>query len=467
MYNIVMAFGLAGVVLAIGIVFRAKIKFFQNILMPAPVIGGIIGFIIMNLFKGEIATVSTYDYSTIVDLFFIFSFIGIGLGSKSENDISKEEKKKLTKKEKKARRNNTVFHGAISLGLVWCAIYGLQAIVGGISCAIIGKPFKMDGMYGILLSFGFSQGPGQSSSYGQLFEKTYGYKDAEMISIAFAVAGFLAAFLVGVPVARYGLKKGIAKKACEIGEIEKRGYYKEDENGRSLGRATTYGGNVETLATHFAFMGISYILAIGLSELVKYVPGIGETFAAMKFFWGMIAATFVRSFLKALNIEYILNDMLLSRITAFFTDFVVICAFMSVRLEALGLLIIPIIITSAICAVVTFFVAIYFCERMGSDHDFEKFLGLYGTSTGTISSGISLIRIVDPMLTTPTSQEVGCINMVGILSAPIITFASLAGTGTLSFTVALVGIAASVVIDLVALKLFGGWRKEKNFLLSR
>ena len=40
MYSVVVAFGLASVMLCIGMAIRAKVKFFQHMLMPVSVIGG-------------------------------------------------------------------------------------------------------------------------------------------------------------------------------------------------------------------------------------------------------------------------------------------------------------------------------------------------------------------------------------------------------------------------------------------
>jgi len=468
MDGIIIAFGVASIMLVVGILLRAKTSLFQKILMPAPVIGGIVGLILITIFRNKITLFSAQDFTPIVDVFFVFSFISVGLSSKKqEGKLSREEKKKLSKEERKSLKNSTVISGAMSLGLVWCAIYGIQAFAGGALCGVFGKFFDITVMHGVLLSFGFSQGPGQSVTYGQIFENSYGVVNAEQIALAFAVFGFLSAFVVGVPLARFGLKKKISNRKGQISEIEKRGYYKLDEEGRSLGRATTYGGNIETITTHFAFIGIAYVISLGFSKVISYVPGIGESFAAMKFFWGMISGTIIRSVLRKLKLEYILDDMLLSRVTSFLTDFVVVSAFMSVELVAFGKLLIPIILVSLIVTVITLVVSIFFCERMGSDHDFEKLLGLFGTSTGTVSSGISLIRIVDPMLTTTTAQELGCINIVGIFSAPIITLSTLAGTGVVSQNFALIGFLVSAIVDVVILAVLGGFNKKKSFSLVK
>ena len=97
MYSVVLALGLASVMLSIGMAIRAKVKFFQHMLMPVSVIGGILGFILMNLVlsKYPVGGVSVTDFSNIVDVFFVMSFISIGLtGSKKKKNKKTEDGKK-------------------------------------------------------------------------------------------------------------------------------------------------------------------------------------------------------------------------------------------------------------------------------------------------------------------------------------------------------------------------------------
>ena len=46
-----LAFGLASVMLLIGMLLRAKIRYLRNMLVPASVIGGIIGLLFMNMIE--------------------------------------------------------------------------------------------------------------------------------------------------------------------------------------------------------------------------------------------------------------------------------------------------------------------------------------------------------------------------------------------------------------------------------
>lgn len=455
MYSVVVAFGIASVMLCVGMVLRGKIKVFQHMLMPVSVIGGILGFILVNLIIAnyDIGGVTITDFSNIVDVFFVMSFISIGLtGSKK-----KKSKEPADKEEK--RNSSGPVRGAMGMALIWCILYAVQAIAGVIIVAAMGKPFNMDAMYGILIPFAFCQGPGQSSTYGKLFEGTYGFANAEMVALTFAVCGFLSAFLLGVPLAKLGLKKGLAKNKSKINDAVERGYFVPEEQREPVGKSTFHSANIETIAAHFAIMGVCYLLALVLAKLFSYIPVFGSTLAAMLFMWGMLAAYIVKGIMRKLKIDYLINNMFQSRITGFLSDYLVICAFMAIQVGVIGRWLIPIIVVSVVSAFLTFIICLYFGSRLGSDHDFERVLGVYGTCTGTTPSGVSLIRIVDPKLQTPTGVELGMMNMAMILSTPTMLLITFAGLKMLSLGVACVGMFVTILIYLVLLKMFRVWKK--------
>ncbi|MDO5401870.1 MAG: sodium/glutamate symporter [Eubacteriales bacterium] len=462
MYSTVIAFSLASLMLCIGMALRGKIRFFQKTLMPVSVIGGIFGFLLVNLVIANvnIGGVTVTDFSNIVDVFFVFSFISIGLtGGKKKNKAKTEEEKK------KVKANGPV-KGAMGMGLIWCMLYAVTPVLGILIVAAIGKAFGMNAIYGILIPFAFCQGPGQASTYGKLFENTYGFANAEMVALTFAIFGFLAAFLIGVPLAKYGLKKGLARNKSKINAAVERGYFIPEEQRETIGKSTTHSANIETIALHFALMGVCYIVALLLSKVITYVPMFGSTFAAMLFFWGMIAAYIVKGVMRKLKIDYLINNAFQSRLTGFMSDYLVVCAFMAIQLNVIGNWIIPIIAVSIVCAFVTFLVCLFFGARLGSDHDFERLLGIYGTSTGTTPSGISLLRMVDPKLQTNTGAELGMMNMAMIFSTPTMIFITLAGLQTISLPIACGGMLVTVFLYMILLKLFRTWKKPTFSLVK-
>ncbi len=467
MYTIVVAFGIASVMLSLGIILRSKVPFFQNMLMPVSVIGGIIGFIVMNLLlvRIDVCGVTVKDFSDIVEVFFVMSFISIGLtggGKKKKKETKEVEIDEKTGKKKKGPKQSGLVRGAFGMCLIWCILYAVQPLVGILITTIIGKPFDLQPIYGILVPFAFCQGPGQASTYGKLFERTYGFPHSEMIALSYAAFGFLAAFVIGVPIARYGLRKGLVKNSKPIDDVIKRGYFHKDEKeeySEPIGHTTYHGGSIDTIAATFAVMGVSYLIALVLSKIVSYIPAIGSSFSAMMFMWGMFGANIAKAVMRKLGIDYLIDDQLQSHITGFFSDYLVTCAFMAIQVSIIGKWLIPILVISTATTAVTFFVTSYFGARLGSDHDFERMLGVYGTSTGTTPSGVSLLRIVDPSLSTDTAAELGIMNGVMILSTPTMIFITLTGLKIVTLPIACAGMFASIFIYLLLLKILGVWQK--------
>ena len=446
MNSFLMAFGLASIALCLGTFLRAKVGFLKNMLVPASVIAGLLGLVVMNTASALNLNLGTDGnmYTDIVNHLFTISFISISLtGSKSEGgDTAKN-----------------IMKGATGMGLVWCLLYSLTPLVGMIVIGLVGGAFGMDPIYGSLIPFAFAQGPGQAASYGALYE-SYGWENAAMVGVTFAACGFIVAFLVGVPAAKLGISRGIAKNAAKLDEITLRGYMRPQEQTVSTSKDTTCNSNIDTLSIHFAVIGLCYVLAVIISWLFKFVPGIGNSLSGMMFMIGMIAAYIVKAIMKKLKIDYLLDDTLQSKITGWTTDYLVVCAFMAVSFSIIGKWIVPIILEAAVITVITAAVCFYFGQRLGGENDFERVLGLYGTSTGTVPTGIALVRIVDPNFKTNTAVELGLTNLIMMASTPVVIVMMLYAEGKVSQSVTMAILAACCLLYLVLLKVTKCWGRK-------
>ena len=163
--------------------------------------------------------------------------------------------------------------------------------------------------------------------------------------------------------------------------------------------------------------------------------------------------------MKKLKIDFLIEDTLQSKITGWTADYLVVCAFMAVGFNIIGQWIVPIVVEALIVTAITFCVCFYFGRRFGGSNDFERTLGLYGTSTGTVPSGIALVRIVDPEFKTSTAVELGLMNLVMMLSTPVyITLLAMASK-TISVQVTMAILAAMTVVYMIVLKVTRCWRK--------
>lgn len=454
--TVLVALGLASFTLLVGVLLRAKIGFLRNFLVPSCVIGGILGFALMNISPLGMNTAENASvFTELTNIFFTLSFISIGLTGNEKKEA--EEKPEKGKKAKKGGAAKQIIRGAIGMGFVWSVLYSITPLIG-YGCVMLSNLLcpgqSLDPKYGMLIPFAFAQGPGQSATFGALFE-SHGLENAAMVAITFSVIGFIIAFLVGVPCAKLGIKKGLAKNCTEITDSVKRGVFRPDEQVEGgLGKATTHNGNIDPLTVHIALVGITYLITYIIIELLN-----NDSMRSMMFIYGMLVAYFVKFVMKVCKFEHVQNNDTQKRVTGFFTDFVVVCAFMAVQVSIIAKWIVPILIVCAVVGVVTFFVSMYFAKRFGDSNDFERFLGLWGTSTGTVPTGVSLVRIVDPDQKTTTAVELGAMNLAMIPSYVYIFLVPLYLQGTMSFGMLSLAMAAVSVVALVVILVLKLWGK--------
>jgi len=448
MNSFLMAFGLAGIFLCVGMFLRAKVPFLRNMLVPSSVLAGLLGLCTMNVAASLNLNLGTDGnmFTDIVNHLFTISFISISLTGSGDNG----EKGSVAK---------GIFKGALGMGLVWCLLYALTPLLGMLLIDVIGGPFNMDPAYGSLIPFAFAQGPGQAASYGLLYE-SYGWENAAMVGVTFSAVGFIIAFLVGIPAAKIGIARGIAKNCSQVDAVTLRGYMRPEEQTAHMNKDTTCSSNIETLSFHFAVIGVCYVLAVVISWLLSKLPILGSSLSGMMFMNGMIAAYIVKFVMKKLKIDYLLDNTLQTKITGWTADYLVVCAFMAVSFSVIQTWLVPILIEAAVITVVTAVLCFYFGQRIGGEHDFERTLGLYGTSTGTVPTGIALVRIVDPNFKTTTAVELGLTNLIMIASTPVVIVMMLYAEGQLSYPITLAVLAGCSLLYLVALKLTKCWGKK-------
>ncbi|MDL2302124.1 sodium:glutamate symporter [Lachnospiraceae bacterium OttesenSCG-928-D06] len=446
MKDFMMAFGWASIMLAIGVFCRAKVPFFRNMLVPSSVIAGIIGFVFMNVSReiGMVVGTEASMYTTIVNGLFTISFISISLTNTPKNS-------------NETTRN--VLRGALGMGLVWCLLYALTPVIGGILIKLVGGGVEMDKMYGTLIPFAFTQGPGQAMVYGGLYED-YGWENASTVAVTFAAIGFICAFLIGIPAAKLGIKRKIAKNSESIDDKLLKGYYKKEEQTEYMIKDTTNNSNIETLTYHFVLIGVSYVLAVVISKIWSLIPGFfGTSMSSLMFMNGMFAAYFIKYLMKKTKIDFLQENILQSKITGWTTDYLVVCSFMSVNITVIKQWAIPILVECVVITVVTFVICFYFGARFGDSNDFERTLGIYGAATGTVPTGIALVRIVDPQFRTSTSVELGLSNLVMLLSTPVYLILLATAAGEMTFATAMLLLLGFTLLYIVLLKLVRVWGK--------
>lgn len=439
------AFGWLSVMLLLGVVLRAKIKFFQKFLFPASIIGGLIGFVLISVGWCNI----DYDMFTLFAIhFFTINFISIGLtGTEDARAVAGRT------------IGRSILRGMAWMACVWAALFCFQGLIGaGIvyGTNLFSKPI-FPGL-GFLVPSGFAQGPGQAVALSAVWEKGFKITDAISFGLTFAAVGFLFASLVGVPLANWGIRKGLTLSVPK--DLPRDFVTGLSEQGQqpSAGKLTTHPANIDGLAFQLAILMAVYFLTYYECLFLKAVlPGAIKAISfGLMFMWGMISAVIIRFILKKAGLTRYIDNNLQRRITGTAVDYMIVATLMAVKVAAVWTYIVPIALMCIIVGIFTIFFILYFGRRI-DEYSFERTMAIYGMGTGTAASGLLLLRIVDPEFKTPVAAELGLCNIF-LLAMIYISFVAYP-LPKLGMSVGLITLAATGVVALVLMKVLRLWRK--------
>ncbi|MEA5145382.1 MAG: hypothetical protein VB041_05050 [Candidatus Limiplasma sp.] len=356
-------------------------------------------------------------------------------------------------------------------GAVIISTYLVQAIVGliiSVGMAWLGMPGFFQAA-GILLPMAYGQGPGQANNVGITYE-ALGFAGGQSFGLSLAAAGYLCACVVGVIYIAYLTRKGrIARRegarlsgSVTVDQFQDQGEIPLSESMDRL--------SVQVALVLLAYL-CTYLVTLGVTALVtRFAPGLARTLSPL--LWGfnfiigsMLAMAFkaVMGFLRKSNMmtRQYQNNYLLSRISGMAFDLMIVAGIASIDFSDLSGQWLPFLLMAVAGGVVTFVYLRWLCARVYPGYSDEGFLSMYGMLTGTISSGILLLRPIDPDLETPAANNLVLGSSYGIvLGVPMLIFIGLAAESPLMLGVTF----ALIVLYLAGLLwlLLRGKRKARG-----
>ena len=387
---------------------KKSIGFLKRSLIPTSVLGGIILLLISTIYKlitGEIFfNLPIFGGDGIAKLE-IITYHGLAIGFIAST-------MRTTNKTKEKGRNREIF----DTGCTTVATYLIQAILG----LAITIPFALivTGLIpasGVLLPFGYGQGTGQALNYGNIYQNDYGFLGGRSFGLTVAALGFLSASIGGVIYLNILQKKGKFKvndeevtKAINMEQVQG-----EDEvpmNG-SMDKLSIQIGIV--LGVYMVSFGIMY----GLGELVN---GVRSILFGFNFLIGVLMATLLKVLLKALRKKGVVkkqyvNSFLMNRISGFAFDLMIVAGIGAIQLDLIKDYWYVLIILGVVGALATFIYVKFVCHKLFPNYEYEEFFMMYGMLTGTASTGMILLREIDPEYQTPAADNLVFQNLPAII----------------------------------------------------
>jgi ESS family glutamate:Na+ symporter len=380
-----------GAFLVAGTIMRRYIPFFQKYLVPNNIIGGFLGLIlsqqIVGLIKIDGDRLGQYVYHLLA-----LTFIVIGLG-KSKTKFGK---------------------GPVSKCFIELTCYITQAAIGLLVMLILIYTLFPDlpAAMGLLVPLGFGMGPGIAYTMGHSWEKL-GLEGGGMIGLTFAAIGFLIAYFAGVAIVNRGIKNretALIKGPESLNNDIRTGIVKENKP-EVAGWLTLSPEAIEPMAFQMGLIGLIYALTYGLITILTNLMknhGLGDfvdTIWSFHFVIGLLIAVLVRKILDLTNKSYVIDTGLMNRISGVAVDFMVTGSIVAINLVIVGKYWLPITLISIVAGLLTYFIIRFASQRAFDDYNFERMIGIFGEMTGTINSGLVLIRITDPEFKTPAAED--------------------------------------------------------------
>ncbi|MBN2851785.1 MAG: sodium:glutamate symporter [Clostridia bacterium] len=398
--------------LGIGTFLKRKVPFFKKFLIPNAIIAGFVGLLVgpqvLNLVpKGALLGENLEQL--------VYHAMAIGFIALALKERTREKGTEIT---------NT------GIGIV--STYLMQAILGFAITLFMAFTFLPDlfPSFGLLLPLGFGQGPGQASSIGGQWALVTnpagvpGIVGGANIGLSIAAIGFLWACIGGVPLINYFVRKK-GYKAEKFDEADAESHMIEE---RDRPDDIPLSESIDRLTVQAFLIGIvylfTYLIIKGASLLLEGLGTMGNTVANLlwgfHFIIGAMIAILVRIIFDKMKQKKIMsrsypNNFLLQRIAGASFDYMITAGITAISITILGKYWIPTIVITSLGMIATMLYVYHLCKRIYSSHVIESTVALYGMLTGTISTGLALLREVDPNFRTPVAKHLVLGSGVGLL----------------------------------------------------
>ncbi len=449
----VMQFVYLFVLMGAALLIKNSLKIFKKHLVPLSILAGLLGL----LFGPEVLKVIPFDSDLLTLAAYHMLSIGfIALGLKERRSKTSED--------------------IVNTGLLTVTTYAIQAIVG-LGVTILLATFFYPDLFksmGMLLPLGFAQGPGQAAATGLQWENEVGFVNGANIGLTIATIGFLWALVGGVPFMNFLVRKHKKVRMKDLRtDLDKTvDKLAPDIQERTIKiKKTVY---IDELAIQLVLIGVTYAITYAfmyfLDGLLRPLGSFGNTMAGLlwgfSFLWGALFAMGVRKIMtfcvnKKIMKQHFSDNFILQRISSTVFDLMITAAISAVSIVVLRKYLGPILTLTTVGGVFMIFYSYFMCKWVYKRDVIEHIVTIYGTWTGTITTGMALLKELDPdgKTNVPEDMVIGS----GVAVAPAIflmmilglaTQAEVTGNGVYYIWtfVALAVYAAAAIIGIVFVK---------------
>ncbi|MDK7354357.1 sodium/glutamate symporter [Peptoniphilus harei] len=392
--NVILDIATISFLLFISFFIRQKITFLQKSFIPVSLIAGTLGLLLGPQVLGKFSPIhinfSEYIGQWTSFLFcFIFSTSFLGITAKKfGRDVL----------------STTFITGSIHMMQVCVGL----AISFLLSRVMSNVPFEI----GLLPVAGFYGGHGSAGIIGGSFANE-GWEDAMGIAMTYATIGMFAATIFGMVLVNWGAKRKYVKREMSSTYLEEKDMTGiiPKENRQPAAVEIANPSVIDPMAFQLmivgTIIGISHIIRI---SIIKVLP-----------FWEriplytmcLLIGALLGNFLSKTKFNNLIDRASMKRISGVALEFVIAAAVATIKLSVLASFLVPILISSVVICLLTAVFAIYLSKKWYGEDWFEVAMGAYGQCTGSLATGLLLIKVIDPEGETLAAESISGSSTLG------------------------------------------------------
>jgi len=396
-WKIVIDAGAISIALLVATMIRSHVKFFQRFMIPNALTAG---FLLLPFYNYVFPGIgyATHRLGELVYHLLSVSFVAMTL----RGGPAKIHKKS---------------GGVVGTTAGILSQYAIQALVGLLLTFVLISTVSpnLSPAFGLFVPLGFALGPGQAYAIGRGWE-AMGFPGAGSVGLTFAALGYLWACFAGIYLIYFGVKKGWMKKEALEAFSDKgmmSGMIPKDQEKPIGARLTTDSEAIDSFSFHAGLVVATYFLSYLLLKAISWALGFagnaGRELAVnlwgINFIFAALTAQVVKFAIRKLKLSHTADDATLSRISGFAVDYMVAGAIAAISLVFVGKYWMEILILGVVCGSITTVTVPWMASRMFKDYRFERMMMIYGCSTGTLSTGLALLRVLDPEFRSPVASD--------------------------------------------------------------
>lgn len=361
------------VFMLIGYFVREKIKPLQKLFLPSSLIGGLIMLIMGNQVLGLVEVPASFSGlpNVLIDIVMASLVFGVSF-------------------------NKDKIASYLDYTCVPMTAYGLQMCVGTGLGYLLSKiwPGLPQG-WGIMGVFSFHGGHGTAAAAATTFENI-GVEGNMAVGMVLSTIGLVVAMLVGMVIVNYGVRHGWATYVKEP-QNQPAYFYggplPEDKR-TATGHTVTTSISINHLALQTAWLlAALWVGRITFSFVGSFIPFVATLPSVLR---GVFGGAILWGIIRLLKLESYVDLKTIKMVSGFLLEVVVFTAMATLDLEFVSSYIAPVLIYSVIMVAITIPAVLFTAKRFCRHEWFEKAVMAFGAATGNTSTGLALVRAVDP-----------------------------------------------------------------------